>query len=163
MEDIVINNVAARGGSTTSTITGIPGHRIRGLSISDVRIEVTGGGGAELAEAEPPEKKDWYPDCPMFGRLPAHGFYCRHVEDLTLRNVAVRTREPDARPMLVADDVVGIVLDDVRMDAPATGLEPIRFTDVSGAVVRVLEPPAADRDFIGLQGRCEDIRREPTP
>jgi hypothetical protein len=163
MEDVVINNVTARGASTTSTITGIPGHRIRGLSIADVRIEVTGGGGPELAEAEPPEKEDWYPDCPMFGRLPAHGLYCRHVEDLTLRNFAVRVREPDARPMLAAEDVRGLVLDDVRMDAPAAGLEPIRFTDVAGAVVRVLTPPAGDRDLIAERGDCTDVRREATP
>ncbi len=156
MEDIVISNVVARGGSTTSTITGIPGHRIRGVSVSEARLEVTGGGGAELARNEPPEKEDWYPGSPMFGRLPAHGLYCRHVEDLTLRNVSIRRREPDARPAIVCDDAARLRFDDIRLERP-DGREAIRLSNVCDAVIRMPGMDEAAESLMALTGDCRDV------
>ena len=41
----------------------------------------------------------------MFGKLPAHGLYCRHVRGLTLSGVRLETDEPDGRHALALDDV----------------------------------------------------------
>jgi hypothetical protein len=41
----------------------------------------------------------------MFGRLPAFGFFCRHVRGLRLHDVQVGTAKSDARPGLGCDDV----------------------------------------------------------
>jgi hypothetical protein len=40
----------------------------------------------------------------MFGRLPAYGFYFRHVRGLRLRDVEMRTVSPEARPAQVFVD-----------------------------------------------------------
>ena len=48
-----------------------------------------------------------YPEATMFGKLPAHGLYCRHVRGLTLTDVRLLTDKPDERHALVLDDVPG--------------------------------------------------------
>jgi hypothetical protein len=52
-----------------------------------------------------PEREDAYPQCTMFGRLPAWGLYARHVRNLVLTDVECTARTPDAREMIVLDDV----------------------------------------------------------
>ncbi len=52
-----------------------------------------------------PECADAYPQCTMFGPLPAWGLYARHVDGLALRDLRCRAQTPDERDMLVLDDV----------------------------------------------------------
>ncbi len=65
------------------------------------------GGGAAVHEPVP-EREDAYPQCTMFGRLPAWGLYARHVRGLALRDVELTARSPDEREMLVLDDVTRV-------------------------------------------------------
>ena len=53
----------------------------------------------------------------MFGVLPAYGFYIRHADGVTLRNVSARLQGTDARSALVADDVVNLNIDGFAGDA----------------------------------------------
>jgi hypothetical protein len=53
-----------------------------------------------------PECEDAYPQCTMFGPLPAWGLYARHVDGLALRDVELTVQSPDMREMIVLDDVV---------------------------------------------------------
>jgi hypothetical protein len=42
----------------------------------------------------------------MFGGdLPAYGLYCRHVNDLRLDGLRLKTAEPDNRPAIVLENV----------------------------------------------------------
>ncbi len=77
--------------------------------------------------------------------LPAYGFYCRHVVGLELRDLRLRTVQPDLRHVLVCDDVQDLVLDGV--DArPAAGSAPaIRLIRSPGAIIHKGDEPAADR------------------
>ena len=106
---VVFSNIIATGGSLASSITGLPGHPVRGVTLSDVDITMAGGGSRGPA-AVPEAEKD-YPHAPMFGPLPASGLYFRHVEGLALRNVRIQTVAPDARAAIVLDDVVDADLD----------------------------------------------------
>jgi hypothetical protein len=101
--NIELSNIIATGGTLASSITGIPGFPIRNVSVSDVLIEMAGGGKKEAIVV--PEAVGDYPQAPMFGPLPASGLYARHVDGLMLRNVQLRTAVFDARPPLVLDDV----------------------------------------------------------
>jgi len=47
-----------------------------------------------------PESENVYPEFSMFGELPAWGFYIRHVNGLTMKNISVTTRENDFGPLL---------------------------------------------------------------
>ena len=58
--------------------------------------------------AELPQK---YPECLMFGDLPAYGFYCRHVKGLRFSNVRLGTATSDQRHAIVCDDVENLALD----------------------------------------------------
>ena len=101
--NIELSNIIATGGTLASSITGLPGFPIRNVSISDVQIEMAGGGKKDPIVV--PEAAGDYPQAPMFGPLPASGLYARHVDGLSLHNVQLRTAQPDARPPLVLDDV----------------------------------------------------------
>jgi polygalacturonase len=110
LASVTFSNIVATGGSLASSITGLPGHKLRGVTLSDVDIEMKGGAAA-AGPAEVPEAAGDYPHAPMFGPLPASGLYVRHVDGLTLRNVRIRTLSPDARPAIMLDDASDVEMD----------------------------------------------------
>jgi polygalacturonase len=102
--NIMLSNLVATEGTLASSITGIPGHPIKGVSLSNIRIIMAGGGKSRTIIV--PEAPGDYPHAPMFGPLPASGLYARHVDGLALSNVQLGTATPDERPLLVLDDVM---------------------------------------------------------
>jgi polygalacturonase len=105
MRNIIVAGVQASGcGPTGCAVSGLPGHPIENLTLRDVRLEFAGGGTAADAARVPEEWADRYPEFHMFGRLPAYGFYFRHVRGLRLRDVEMRTVSPEARPAQVFVD-----------------------------------------------------------
>ncbi|GAG89580.1 unnamed protein product, partial [marine sediment metagenome] len=88
------------------SITGIPGHNIEGITLSNIHITFPGGGTRqEAARRQIPELRDEYPEYFMFGILPCYGLYARHVTGLTLhkscprgyQSPQTRTKMPIAR------------------------------------------------------------------
>lgn len=105
---LLISNISSSGaGQLPSDFSGIPGYAIEDVKISDVYVHQVGGGGAESAALDPPEKADAYPDPGMFGALPASGFFFRHLRNLEVSNVEVATEAADARPAFWLKDVDG--------------------------------------------------------
>jgi polygalacturonase len=104
---ILISNITSynTSGKYGSNITGIPGHAVEDLKISNVYVEHVGGGTVEQAQIQVPEKEDAYPEPGMLGVLPAHGFYFRHVNRLEMSHIEVEPKTPDARPAIYTDDV----------------------------------------------------------
>jgi polygalacturonase len=88
-----------------SCISGIPGHNIEDVRISNVRHHMAGGLSPADAVANPPELETAYPEPSMFGTLPAYGFFIRHVRGITLDNVEVRYGKTDTRPAFDLRDV----------------------------------------------------------
>ena len=94
-----------------SSITGLPGHPVEDVLLENIEIIFPGRGNNGLANAplwrleQIPEKETEYPEFSMFGELPAWGFYVRHMNGLTLRNIKLQLQAPDYRPALVFDDV----------------------------------------------------------
>ena len=72
----------------------------------------------------------------MFGELPAYGFYCRHVKNLKMHNVQLKTAKPDLRHALVCDDVAGLWLDGLDPECSAGAGPIIRLSQVQGAMIR---------------------------
>ena len=104
---ILISNLSSynTAGKYGSNITGIPDHPVEDVKLSDIYVEHAGGGTAEQAKIQVPEKEDAYPEPGMLGVLPAHGFYFRHVNRLEMSHVEVEPKTPDARPAIYTDDV----------------------------------------------------------
>jgi polygalacturonase len=110
IKNIVIDNIVALSdGKMACSITGVPGGAVENVSVSNVRMTVSGGGTAENVREEVPEKIAAYPENRMFGVvLPASGFYVRHAKDIRFNNVCMETLSPDERPMFYLDDAAGI-------------------------------------------------------
>jgi hypothetical protein len=119
LKDILIENVKARrpaASDWSSALVGLPGHRIQNVVLRDVEIHVRGGGAAPAAPREIEERPEAYPDAQMFGELPSHGFFVRHVERLRMANVRVICAKPEERPVLVGEDVGSLSLESLVSD-----------------------------------------------
>jgi hypothetical protein len=158
MRNVIIDNVvAAVDGDVGCAIAGLPGHPIENLSLSNLRLTFPGGGKGDLVERDVPEKPASYPECAMFGPLPAYGLYCRHVHGLTLRNVDVRWAERDERPALVCDDVRNLRIDGFTGTCVTDGTPLMMFRDVQDALVRGCVAPPGVSAFLDVRSPASGI------
>jgi polygalacturonase len=152
LEDVVARDLTMRDVSCAFHIVVRPGNTARGLTFErvnatgayraaasveswgeptfadvvfrDVQIEYTGGGTAD--DAKLPVRQPGVDT----RKLPAWGFFVRGVHDLTLERVRLALREPDRRPVLVADNVELLRLREFRYPDPPSGTAPLILTGV---------------------------------
>ncbi len=130
---IILSNIVSYNSASkyAAIISGIPDHPITDLKIHDIYLHHQGGGTAEMAALQPPENEATYPDPHMFGPLPAHGFFIRHVNNIELTNIEIADAAPDARPAFVLDSVTDADL--FRIKLPSNSSKPeFRLRKVSG-------------------------------
>ena len=128
---VLISNVVCSGADSAicSIITGIPGHLIEDVRLSNIILEHKGGGTRGQADLRVPEREAEYPDPDMFGPMPAHGFFIRHVRGIEVDGVKIIAANRDERPAFVLDDVEDAGF--VRMQTPvAAGVPLFRLNDV---------------------------------
>lgn len=157
LRNIAIDNVVATGaGKIGCSVTGLPGHEVEHLTLSNIRIEFRGGGQAAPPDGEVPEHPDKYPEAVMFGTLPAYGLYVRHVRDLALQNIAFRCAKPDARPAILCDDVDRLTIDHLEADLGPESVAQCVLVATRQALVRGCLPPKG-RAFLHIGRACERI------
>jgi len=101
IENITISNITAFNADITgSSITGIPGHTIKNITLDNIRIFYKGGGTLEDANRLIPENESGYPEASMFNNLSVYGLFVRHAENITLKNVEFHLQNNDKRPAL---------------------------------------------------------------
>lgn len=149
-QDISFNNIIARGASMTSSVTGIPGHPVRRVSLSNITITMEGG-NREPKGLDVPEQIEKYPEGSMFGTLPSFGFYSRHAEGLALSNVLLRWDKEDLRPAIILDDVKDVTVDGFRTDTVAGNSPVVWLNNVADALIRGSRTAAA-RSFLRVSG-----------
>jgi len=153
MKRILISNVTSCGAlpELCSIISGVPGHLIEDLKISNIYLHQRGGGTREMASLQPPEKEDAYPEPTMFGPLPATGFFLRHSKNVEFSNVEVATEKPDLRPAFWLSDVDGA--DYFRVKSPRTAGAPVfHLNDVTNfRVLGSREVKDTDLDKVQFQ------------
>jgi polygalacturonase len=68
LKRVIISNIVCSGSVSGlgSVISGIPGHYIEDVKISNVQVLHQGGGTKEAAAFQPPEHEDYYPEPDMF-------------------------------------------------------------------------------------------------
>jgi hypothetical protein len=177
LRNVMIDNVVATSASLACSITGIPGHNVEGITLSNIRITYRGGGPCRASDESVPEMIDRYPDPEMFGALPAYGLYCRHVDGLTLSNVQLLLDEgneclvpgreiqritdgsaprpsPPGRPghALVCDDVSDLDIESLRVKASPERVSLIRLINVRDAIVRACTAPKDTKVFLEAAG-----------
>ena len=105
-----------------SSITGIPGRRVENVTLENIEISYPGKGDSSIANIplsrlnEVPEKIADYPEFSMFGELPAWGFYVRHIDGLTMKNIKVSIEAADYRPAFIFDDARNLNLYSLTID-----------------------------------------------
>ena len=99
LSNITVNNA----GQTGCSITGLPGHPVEDIWLSNITIRQQGGCKEVAVPAD--EKEKDYPEATMWGPLPAKGFFVRHARHVTFQNVEIATTLADDRPEYVKEDV----------------------------------------------------------
>jgi len=151
--NVIISNIIATECSQIGcSISGLPGHAIENVMLSNIQLGFDGGGTKKDALRQIPEKPASYPESTMFGTLPAYGFFCRHVEGLRFHNLRFRTSTPDYRHAIVFDDVNDAGID--SLDAPfAAGAAGIfRCTNSRNISIRNCRPRKGTELFLDLRG-----------
>ena len=135
---VLISNVVCSNADAPicSIISGIPGHKIEDVRLSNIIIEHKGGGTREQSGIKVPEKEDEYPDPDMFGpAMPAHGFFMRHVRGIEMEGIKVLNTNPDERPAFVLEDMQDV--DFTRPKATvAAGVPLFRLKNVENFCLR---------------------------
>lgn len=113
--NVMISNIQASNiGKTGCSITGLPSHPASDVSLNNIRISFKGGGAEELVRQKIWEYPDKYPEYGMFGMLPAYGFFCRHINRLTMDNIELSYDSPDYRPAIYLKDVNDSRISDLK-------------------------------------------------
>jgi hypothetical protein len=164
LRNVIISNVEATGaGPIGSSITGLPDSNVEDVLIENVRIVSAGGGTPAHAQRNVPELPDAYPEFSMFVApgapaektsrfLPAHGLYVRHAAGITLKNVDLRTTQPDARPALVVDDAATLKVFDLNAHSPEHVSTVAWLRDVAGAFIQSCVAPKGVEAFLRVDG-----------
>jgi polygalacturonase len=132
ISNIICENAASR---YACIISGIPGHPIEDVRISNVRITYPGDRVARDATTRPAEAERTYPEPTMFHAMPAYGFYIRHVKGIEFDNVTISTAVDDVRPPFFLEDVQDADFNHVV--APhAADVPMFHFTNVKDFAIR---------------------------
>jgi parallel beta-helix repeat protein len=107
LRDVTIKNVSAKNIEMIGMLmNGVPGFPVEALTLENIQLELPGGGTAEDAKIQLPEKEKAYPEFEMFGKtMPACGIYARHIRGIKFQRVRTSLVKPDARPATVLIDV----------------------------------------------------------
>jgi polygalacturonase len=113
---IIISNVVAWNVDEKygAIISGLPGHDIEDLQLSNIRIYYKGGGPKDSINRIVPEFEKEYPEPYRWGVMPSYGFFFRHVKNLKLHDVQVSFKQDDFRPPFILDDVKGAIIYDIQ-------------------------------------------------
>lgn len=153
MKNITISDIEATGANPTGcAIAGLPEARIENVTLSNIRLSFAGGGTTEQASRAIPEEAQKYPEYAMFGRLPAYGFYCRHVDGLRLTNIQLQLAGPDQRHAVVFEDVKNVTLDGWEAAWSNGAAAPLRLADVQDVWIGGYRPAPGTNVFLKVQG-----------
>jgi len=159
LRDILISDVVATGAILSSSVLGLPGFPVKGVTLKNIRVTTAGGGKSELALQRVPEREAEYPDAGRFGDLPAYGLYCRHVEDLTLDGLSFEYEgAAEGRPGLMLDDVRNVDVRMVRAEAPAGEQPVIRLNNVRDCLIQGCRAQAGTKIWAAVSGPHSTVR-----
>ena len=114
--------------TSPSGIVGIPDIPIENVILKNVEIIYPGGGNKNYAYCGTspeeldsiPEMIDVYPEFSQFKELPSWGLFIRHAKGITLDNVRLVAEAKDYRPAIVADDVQGLEIKNLKTEEPGS-------------------------------------------
>lgn len=149
MRNITINNVVARShGNIGSSITGLPGHYVENISLSNIQLFAKGNITGNDFSVKVAENERAYPQANRWGNLPAFGLFLRHIRGITLDGVMLGVEEPDVRCPIWAEDVQQISIKQTRLSGP---FKSGPFVKGSGLTDYEIEAP------LGWKGKTNEL------
>ncbi len=100
-------------------VVGIEDGIIEGVAFRGIHVSAAGGGTAEDAGRQVPERRNSSLEPSFMGILPAYGLYARHVRNLSVRDSSFAAVAPDARPAVALENVEGAVIAGLTSSSPA--------------------------------------------
>jgi hypothetical protein len=154
MKNIIISNVQATGvGPVGCAIAGLPSRPIENVTLENIRITSQGGGKEEHIYRDIPEQEKNYPEFSMFGILPAYGFYCRHVKNISFENLDLNYEQPEKRPAMVFDDVQEIQISDLNAQVENEMPMVLWLNNVKDALIHANRPGKIEGLFLQIDGK----------
>jgi polygalacturonase len=177
-------SVTARDGTMAASITGLPGHPVENVEISDVKITLKPGHGKVQLDAfqlkllndarnrverdfgnevkrvtlpDVPEVPSDYPEYSMFGALPAYGFFCRHVKNVTFDHIDLDFETAEYRSALAMQDVRGCTVDGLRAKSSPESNPVVMLRDVTDAFLTRCVAQAGTPTFLRVEGDSDHI------
>lgn len=124
MRNIFLSDINVySAGNYSSSITGIPGSPIENITLNNIRIVNKGGlkqGEYTSDVSKVAELEKEYPAPNYWGNLPSSGFFIRHVKNIGLYDVTLRSLSTDPRVPVIADDVDSLHISGLQSDRPDT-------------------------------------------
>lgn len=176
--------LATRSGTGAASISGLPGHPVENVTISNVKITLTPGFGKVPLDAfqlkflddakntverdfgnevkrvtlqHVPERPSDYPEYSMFGALPAYGFFCRHVRNLAFDHINLNFETNEFRSALAIQDVRGLIVDGLRAKALPDGNPVLLLRDVTNASLTGCVAQEGTPVFLRVEGDSDHI------
>lgn len=151
IQGVVVQNIKATATWPLGILlSGIPGHPVENVTLTNVEIRLPGGGTAEDAAVKLEEKEPAYPEISMFGKkFPAYGLFARHVRGLRAGRVRLDLAAADARTVIQCEDAAELEFVDWKLSENAGTNFPVRFDSVRRAA---FSGPSAARVKIEGQG-----------
>lgn len=137
LKDIIIENIQGTRISTDygCNITGLVDYPVENVILKNINLEFDGGGTVEDSYREIAENEKSYPSGRVFGRIPAYGFFLRHIRNITLDNIWLRFSSEDNRPAILCDDVESIDINGLKAAGTVKTPEIIRFVNTREAII----------------------------
>ena len=135
-----------------AAIAGLPGHPVQGVTLENIEITYEGGASKAIAYFNSdslenvPENPTGYPEFSMWGEMPAWGFYLRHAENITFKNVKLVTQGADFRPAIITDDVKDLTIE--RLSIPKSELPVIIYNKSQNVQAKSLAIPTGENAVI---------------
>ncbi len=156
LNNIKISNIVSKNaGKTGCSIIGEIDHPIKNVSISNVKINYDGGGSFAESLMEKPELVNEYPESTQLGDLPAYGFFVRHVDGITFRDIELSYNKEDHRPAVMFDDVKNIKLLNFNSEIEDDALGQVVLKNSQNVFVNGCSPES--NLFLNLQKNSKNI------
>lgn len=138
VRNLVFSGITAKAaGIIPCLISSIPGQWIDGITLRDIVVEHVGNGTEKDAVTPLNENLRGYPENRMYGsHNPAYGLYVRHAKNVTVDNFQVRLKNPDARPLMVMDDVHGVTVEGLSDHSAFAPQSLMRLVECSDWLIR---------------------------
>ncbi|TPG33897.1 glycoside hydrolase family 28 protein [Flavobacterium pectinovorum] len=167
IKDVMISNIVAYNASIASSITSIPGSYVENVVLSNIIIKTLGGEDEKTASIELDELEKSYPDPKMWGRvlsksddtdpIPISGLFIRHAKNIQLNDVQIYVDKDDMRPLVKAEDVEDLYVNNLKTDGNNKGKSVMDFSDVRKATLLNLNFPVTIPWFSFKGIKTEDI------